>query len=375
MSMDKQINYIITPSFITIWVVGNTTKFTLASGDKGFNELRSTIIELSQTCAGGSATWVSEDDYNHIMSFDPQNMVQTINKSSKIQVTDTDVTIENEPMPKGLVNKLKTLAKNGDDVRYLEKFWDKLKKNPSQRSRQCLFDFCNCNNITITKDGDLLAYKGVMDDFKDIWTNTIDNSPGRIVEISRNLVDPDPDKGCSHGLHVATHSFATKYAGNGTVVSVIVDPADVVSVPHDCDHQKIRVCRYTVDKVVKKQISKEVYTNKKASSKYKAQISLSADTRLTIPTTLSNKDGKASVLADNLVGYVERKFGKSIIIAPKNVARHRKVKDYIFIKDRRIPASLIKKFFNRNYTFCYDFEVTATEVNKYGIVSMSVKPI
>jgi hypothetical protein len=58
-------------------------------------------------------------------------------------------------------------------------------------------------------------------------------------------VDDDANSACSFGLHVGTWDYASTF-GHGATLTVRVDPANVVSVPHDCNTQKIRTCEYDV---------------------------------------------------------------------------------------------------------------------------------
>lgn len=136
--------------------------------------------------------------------------------------------------------------------RFLLRFAD----NPSAPSREAFARFLSGshNRVCITDRGTMLLYKRVRPDYTDCHTGTFDNSPGRLVEVDRKAVDPDPNRLCSNGLHVCSyrylgefHSGWTTYStsGNPTIV-VEVDPRDVVSVPTDHGNSKIRVCRYRV---------------------------------------------------------------------------------------------------------------------------------
>jgi hypothetical protein len=61
--------------------------------------------------------------------------------------------------------------------------------------------------------------------------------------MDRDQVDADSSQTCSRGLHVASWDFVKSH---GTIVSVKVNPVDVVSIPYDYNGQKMRVCRYQV---------------------------------------------------------------------------------------------------------------------------------
>jgi hypothetical protein len=60
----------------------------------------------------------------------------------------------------------------------------------------------------------------------------------------RSLVDPDRDTACSVGLHVGNFSYASGFAQK--LLTVAVNPRDVVAVPSDSGDQKIRTHRFTV---------------------------------------------------------------------------------------------------------------------------------
>lgn len=130
-------------------------------------------------------------------------------------------------------------------------FAKKLQQNTSYRSVQELFRFLDANSFTLTEDGNFIAYKRVTNDFKDIYTKTIDNSVGLTVSVARNEVDEDSERTCSHGLHVAAFDYACNSYGsdnrkNDKLLYVEVNPKDVVAVPKDYNNQKMRVCEYKI---------------------------------------------------------------------------------------------------------------------------------
>lgn len=127
------------------------------------------------------------------------------------------------------------------------KFLENIMKNPSARAIQELYTFLEVNNIPITEDGCFLAYKRVRDDYKDMYSGTFDNSIGKEVIMERTSVTDDKNQTCAAGLHVAAFSYIPHYNnGEGRVMIVKVDPADVVSIPVDYKSAKMRVCRYIV---------------------------------------------------------------------------------------------------------------------------------
>jgi hypothetical protein len=45
---------------------------------------------------------------------------------------------------------------------------------------------------------------------------------------------------------LGSHEYANSFKGSGRMLVVKINPKDVVSVPGDCSHQKLRTCRYEV---------------------------------------------------------------------------------------------------------------------------------
>lgn len=124
--------------------------------------------------------------------------------------------------------------------------------NPDTRARDELYLWLEKSNLPITPDGHFWAFKKVRKDFKDIYTGTMDNSPGTVVSMPREDVDPNRDRTCSQGLHFCSKDYLPHFGtkGSDTVVLVKVNPADVVSIPSDYDNAKGRTWRYEVVKEV-----------------------------------------------------------------------------------------------------------------------------
>ena len=127
-----------------------------------------------------------------------------------------------------------------------------------------LYNFLQHKYLPITPDGCFIAYKGltkysgpestdkmgrklVSGDLVDKYTGkSYRNNVGDKNSMHRRNVDDDANRGCSEGLHVGSLEYATEYASGGDVVLCKIDPANVVSVPHDCNCQKVRVSEYEV---------------------------------------------------------------------------------------------------------------------------------
>lgn len=139
----------------------------------------------------------------------------------------------------------------------LVKFLENLYANPNPQSRESFYEFITRYGLTIRKDGFVIAYKGLQDDFGSInkgygivdgveVNGTLYNKPGSVLRFPRKDVDSNTAVGCSQGLHAGTHAYATQWARGGKLVAVAINPMNVVSVPDDCTFQKLRVCEYEV---------------------------------------------------------------------------------------------------------------------------------
>lgn len=146
-----------------------------------------------------------------------------------------------------LVERLVGLLKDKDidAVDNLCLFAERLALNESQEAVDGLYNFLEATCIDIDKEGYVIAFKKIREDFTDCYTGTIDNSVGQAPEVPRKAVDPNPNQTCSHGLHVCSSSYLRSFGGQ-RVMKVRVDPKDFVAVPRDYNDAKARVCRYEV---------------------------------------------------------------------------------------------------------------------------------
>jgi hypothetical protein len=170
-------------------------------------------------------------------------------------VKDGRVHVNGVPAPQVLSDKIIRFSNDGLPFQPLLKFAENLQANPSYRAVNELFTFLEKNDHPLTENGNFIAYKRVRSSFKDIHSNTMDNSVGNLVEMPRNQVNEDSNQTCSHGLHVANWTYAhTQFAshdpGSDVMLEVEVNPADVVSIPVDYNNSKMRVCKYKVLGVV-----------------------------------------------------------------------------------------------------------------------------
>ena len=172
-----------------------------------------------------------------------------VSDSQNVEVVDDGVKYKGRYIDNYLTQKILSFMKNDYPVKPLLNFFEKVMKNPSKRSVDQLYKFLEHGNMPLTPDGNFLGYKAVREDWKDYYSGRYDNSPGKSVQMERNEVCDDPNLGCSRGLHVGTISYARDYGKpGGRIIIVEVDPSNCVSVPHDCNHEKLRTSEYFVVK-------------------------------------------------------------------------------------------------------------------------------
>lgn len=183
--------------------------------------------------------------------------------SDRVSVSNGHVYFDGDEIDSTLSRQIVRLLDEGtEDWNPLVLFMEKVQQNPTEHSRSQLFDWLRDRDFTITPDGDFVAYKGVTSDAQgnlvschtgpgivngEAVNGHVPNPIGGIIEIARSYVNHDPSQGCSTGLHVGTYAYAKGYA-RSALLEVHVNPRDVVSVPTDCDAQKVRVSRYKVVK-------------------------------------------------------------------------------------------------------------------------------
>lgn len=176
----------------------------------------------------------------------------------ELSVNSTGVTYRGKPMHSIDSNRVLAFLQDGLPYKPIANYMARKMANPSARAISELYNFLEHKNMPITPEGKIIAYKGVKMDFYSVHGNTntvvvqgivnsegrLLNSVGTIIEVERSSVDDNFRNGCSFGLHAGSLAYARGWGQR--VVLVEIDPADVVSVPEDCNCQKLRCCKYKI---------------------------------------------------------------------------------------------------------------------------------
>ena len=241
----KKVPYTISDNSITIFWEGKP--YTLRSDHANFKLAEKAILDARY------------DDLGDLLDISKavENFVE-----GDIEVKDEIVYYKGHRLHGVVVDKLLDMLRSGmKDSAPLTNFITRLQSNPSANSVNQLYSFLSYKSLATTPEGRVLGYKGVQGDF---WSSTgnadtivvqgetndrhqILNEVGATIEVARRCVDDNKDNHCSFGLHVGSYDYANQWAGeSGRLLLVEFDPQDAVSVPTDCDFQKLRVSKYKV---------------------------------------------------------------------------------------------------------------------------------
>lgn len=171
---------------------------------------------------------------------------------TRVSLSGGAVLYDGEPVTGTLVDRMLEMLREGFDILPMARFLDNLMQNPSYRAQRELYSFLEHGQCPITEDGHFMAYKAVNHRFYDIHSDSFDNSVGQVVSMPRHMVDDDPTRTCSAGLHVCSYEYLPHFArgDNGHIVLCKVNPRDVVAIPKDYNDTKMRCCAYEVVGVV-----------------------------------------------------------------------------------------------------------------------------
>ena len=237
--------YIVTSNAIT--VIWEGQPYTVNTDNPNYTGLKNALLNA---------------EYDNIGRFlDIKKSIEDFSHGS-IKVVAEKVYYGNYELKGFVIDKLLEFLRSGaKDAQPILNFIEKLMFNPSKNSVDQLYTFLSYKTLPLTETGNVIGYKGVDADYysKHGNTNTIVitgnvdangrilNKVGDTIEVARNSVDDNKDNHCSHGLHVGSYDYAKDWAGNnGHLLMVEFDPSDAVSVPTDCNFQKLRVSKYKV---------------------------------------------------------------------------------------------------------------------------------
>ena len=248
---DVEYRYVASSKSISITELTNDKATGSVSADRstpGFDDLLDSLIDSGFSQEALESVFVALQPVLSLERF-TQGKIQVDPQERKIYYVADEDTVP-YLVNNSLSSRVIDMVRQGDKgVSTLLNFMEKLMENPSRRAVNELYGFLQANDIVIAEDGDFYAWKKVRNDYFDIHSGTMDNSPGNRLRVARNMVDEDSTQTCSYGLHVCSKSYLPNFgggAGSSRVLKVKVNPADVVAVPADYHNAKMRTAGYTV---------------------------------------------------------------------------------------------------------------------------------
>ena len=230
--LDQENGYILTPNSLTYCPTTDGRSYVIRIEHPNWKAAKAAL--LSQDWAGLKA------------AMDIPAAISNLSEGN-ITIDNGVLNYKDLPIHNVVTERILQLIQMQAPFRPLMKFLDKLMANPSRRAVNELYTFLRHKSMPFTPDGNFLAYKSVRRDWTDHYSGKFNNEVGETLEMTRNAVCDDADIGCSYGFHAGSLEYAQSFGGAESHVTVVeIDPTDVVSVPKDCDCQKLRTAKYKV---------------------------------------------------------------------------------------------------------------------------------
>lgn len=223
-----------------------------------------TILASNPAFASAVSAFQVKDFDAMMLALEPsRKFLNLYAKYEQIEVKDGSVFVDGDTIKSVVADRIINFLADGVDCLPIFKFITRLQLNPSKRAVDELYTFLEHKHLPVTETGTFLAYKAVRNDFTDKHTGKFFNGVGEVLSMPRNKVDDDKNVGCSYGFHAGTLEYASQFAcGSDRLVLVEIDPADVVSIPTDCEFQKLRTCRYKVVAEYERPLTDHVYESR-----------------------------------------------------------------------------------------------------------------
>lgn len=182
--------------------------------------------------------------------------------TDRVSVSDGRVYVDQTEVDDAFADQIvRFLSEDVEDWKPLVAFLEKVYSNVDADVRENLSRWLKAEAFTLLPNGNILGYRGLNTNMTSRHAGPgivngerknghLDNSVGNVVEMDRDMVTANPAVGCAPGLHVGTYNYAQGWGP--VVVSVEVNPVHVVSVPYECESQKMRVSRYKVVEIVER---------------------------------------------------------------------------------------------------------------------------
>ncbi len=189
---------------------------------------------------------IRDHGFTEMINLD-NDVIADIARALNLPIDGTKITVEDTVIDVEPIKDLLVHAVDTDSIDPIGALLKRIAKNNRKHSQEDLIDFINHSKFPITANGLILAFKAVNNknnNLYDVYTGTVLNNVGYRVTIPEEDVDLNRDISCSQGLHICSRSYLSSF-NSSALVLVVVDPVDIMTVPHK-EFSKVRCKSYDV---------------------------------------------------------------------------------------------------------------------------------
>lgn len=181
----------------------------------------------------------------------------------RVQISEETVLFDGKEISNFLTDRILAHLAKGLEIKPLALFLDNVMNNPDASVRDDLFEWCDKHRMPLTDDGKIIAFKAVRRDYRSHHDGKTLHVLGQVTSMPRELCDTNRDRTCSSGLHWCSIGYLSSYgSGSSRLLVVVVDPADVTSIPAEYKLEKGRSCAYLVAGEVSFEQANDIFTGK-----------------------------------------------------------------------------------------------------------------
>lgn len=237
------LSYIVQPNSIAVFNPSTGDTMSVYSDHPNFAEVRQIVMR-------GDLTADEEAKVFSLVEDSQKKVAATLASLDGLTVDATGISFNGELLDQRATRRIVELMGAGQNAEPLLRFLRKLLDNPKPGIFLELFDFMSKAGLPITAEGDFIAYKIVGPNYMDLYSGKFDNSIGQSPKMPASQVDDDRNRTCSRGLHVCSKKYLPYYGGSvgsdNRIMIVRVNPKDVMAIPTDYNHAKMRCTTYDV---------------------------------------------------------------------------------------------------------------------------------
>lgn len=139
-------------------------------------------------------------------------------------------------------------AAYGEGAKGFAEFMRRVAATPRKHSVQDLLKFLEHGDLPIADDGKIVAYKVLKhkegDVYVDVHSKQVRQRIGSRVTMPEALVNVNRSQSCEQGLHICSRGYLSGFSSDAVFLTV-VDPADILTVPHN-EWTKVRGAGYDI---------------------------------------------------------------------------------------------------------------------------------